>query len=66
MNVDVIGRAYDIAANYLRKSGVIADSSATHDALLQLVVQMFHRGERNPLKLANKAISIFEAAKIAA
>ena len=66
MNVDVIGRAYDIAANYLRRSGSIADSSATHDALLQLIVQMFHRGERHPIRLANKAISIFEAAQLAA
>ncbi|WP_322517225.1 hypothetical protein SR870_06635 [Rhodopseudomonas palustris] len=66
MNVDVIGQAYDIAANYLRRTGVIPDSSATNDALLELIVRMFHRGETNPIKLANKAISNFEAAKMAA
>jgi hypothetical protein len=66
MNIDVIGRAYDIAANYLRRTGAIADDSATYDPLLEVIVQMFHRGETNPIKLANKAISTFEAAKIAA
>jgi hypothetical protein len=66
MNVDVIGKAYDIAANYLRRTGTIADNSATHDPLLELIVKMFQRGENNPIRLANKAISVFEAAKIAA
>lgn len=66
MNVDVIGKAYDIAANYLRGSGVIAEGSATNDRLLELIVQMFQRGETHPIRLANKAISAFESAKIAA
>jgi hypothetical protein len=66
MNVDIIGRAYDIAANYLRHTGAIPDGSATHDALLELIVQMFQRGETHPIRLANKAISTFEATKIAA
>ena len=66
MNIDVIGRAYDIAANYLRRTGAIADNTTTFDPLLELIVQMFHRGETNPIKLANKAISVFESAKIAA
>jgi len=66
MNVDMIGRAYDIAANYLRRTGAIADSSATNDALLEMIVQMFQRGETHPIRLANKAISAFESTKIAA
>lgn len=66
MNVDVIGRAYDIAANYLRRTGVIPDSTVTFDPLLETIVKMFQRGENNPLRLANKAISVFEAAAIAA
>jgi hypothetical protein len=66
MNVDVIGRAYDIAANYLRKTGAIPDSAVTYDPLLEMIVKMFQRGEGNPLRLANKAISHFEAAAIAA
>ncbi|NEW90434.1 hypothetical protein [Rhodopseudomonas sp. BR0M22] len=66
MNVDRIGKAYDIAANYLRCTGSIPDTDATHDALLESIVRMFQRGETNPIRLANKAISSFESAKIAA
>jgi hypothetical protein len=66
MNVDMIGQAYDIAANYLRRTGAIPDNSATNDALLELIVQMFQRGESHPIRLANRAIARFESAQIAA
>ena len=61
MNVEAVGDAYAIASNYLRKSGAIPDTFATNDRLLEIIVQMFHRGENNRLRLANKAISQFEA-----
>jgi hypothetical protein len=61
MNVEVVGDAYAIAANYLRRTGVIADSFVTNDRLLQMIVEMFHHGEFNKLRLANKAIVKFEA-----
>ena len=61
MNVEVVGDAYAIAANYLRRTGVIADSLVTNDRLLQMIVEMFHHGEFNKLRLANKAIAKFEA-----
>jgi hypothetical protein len=61
MNVEVVGAAYAIASNYLRRSGAIADNFVTEDRLLGLIVQMFRRGEFNKLKLANKAIARFEA-----
>jgi hypothetical protein len=61
MNVEAVGDAYAIAANYLRKSGLISDSLATNDRLLEIIVQMFHRGEFNRIRLANKAIAKFEA-----
>ena len=60
MNVGAVGDAYAIAANYLRRTGAIPDSSATHDRLLEIIVQMFHRGEFNRIRLANKAIAKFE------
>jgi hypothetical protein len=60
MNVEVVGDAYAIASNYLRKTGVIPDVIATHDALLEIVVRLFHRGERNRICLANQAIARFE------
>ena len=61
MNVEVVGDAYAIAANYLRRTGAIADSLATDDRLLEIIVAMFQRGEFNRIRLANKAITRFEA-----
>jgi hypothetical protein len=60
MNVEVVGDAYAIASNYLRKTGAIPDIIATHDALLEIVVRLFHRGECNRIRLANQAIARFE------
>ncbi|HEX4407776.1 MAG TPA: hypothetical protein VH206_03285 [Xanthobacteraceae bacterium] len=64
MNVEAVGDAYAIASNYLRKTGAISDSLATNDRLLEIIVQMFHRGEYNKIRLANKAIAQFEAAAL--
>lgn len=64
MNVEVVGDAYAIAANYLRRSGAIPDTLATNDRLLQIIVSMFERGEFNRLRLANKAIARFEASEL--
>jgi hypothetical protein len=66
MSVEVVGDAYAIAANYLRRTGAISDTIATNDRLLELIVEMFHRGEYNKIRLANKAIAKFEAADLAA
>lgn len=63
LNVAVVGDAYSIASNFLRKSGAIADTLVTNDRLLELIVTMFHRGEANRLRLANKAISEFQVSK---
>jgi hypothetical protein len=65
MNVEVVGDAYAIASNYLRKTGAIPDALATNDRLLEVIVQMFHRGEYNKIRLANKAIAKFEAIELA-
>jgi hypothetical protein len=64
MNVEAIGDAYAIASDYLRRTGVMADSFATNDQLLEIIVEMFHRGEHNRIRLANKAISRFEAVEL--
>ena len=64
MNVEAVGDAYAIASNYLRKTGAIPDTFVTNDRLLEIIVQMFHRGEFNRIRLANKAISQFEAARL--
>jgi len=65
MNVEAVGDAYAIASNYLRRTGVIPDSFVTNDRLLEIIVEMFHRGEINKIRLANKAIARFEAAALA-
>jgi hypothetical protein len=61
MNTGVVGDAYAIAANYLRRTGAISDDFVTNDHLLAIIVQMFHRGEVNKIRLANLAIAKFEA-----
>lgn len=63
MNVEAVGDAYAIAANFLRRSGAIPDSYVTNDRLLEIIVQMFHRGEGNKLRLANLAIAEFQATR---
>jgi hypothetical protein len=61
MNVGAVGDAYAIAANLLRLTGAIPDTLATDDRLLEIIVQMFHRGEFNKIRLANMAIAKFAA-----
>ena len=65
INVEAVGDAYAIASNYLRKTGAIPDTFVTNDRLLEIIVQMFHSGEYNKIRLANKAISQFEAGQLA-
>ena len=63
MNVEVVGDAYAIASNYLRRTGAIPDTFVTNDRLLEIIVRMFELGECNRIRLANKAIAQFEAAE---
>ncbi len=59
-DADVVGGAYAIASNYLRKTGAIPDIIATNEPLLEIIVELFHRGECNRIRLANRAIARFE------
>ena len=61
MNIEVVGDAYAIASNYLRRTGAISETFATNERLLEIIAELFHRGEFNRIKLANKAIAQFEA-----
>ncbi|MHB0768200.1 hypothetical protein [Bradyrhizobium sp. 5.13L] len=65
MNVELVSEAYAIAANYLRRSGVIADTLVTNERLLEIIIKLLQRGEFNKIRLANRAISRFEADAIA-
>jgi hypothetical protein len=64
MNVEAVGDAYAIASYYLRRTGTIPDSFATNERLLEIIVEMFHRGELNRMRLANKAIAKFQAEQL--
>lgn len=64
MNMGVVGDAYAIASNYLRRSGALPDNLVTDERLLGIIVQMFHRGEMNKIRLANKAIAKFETSSL--
>jgi hypothetical protein len=59
--VELVGEAYAIAANYLRKRGAIPDNFATNEQLLEIIVAIFQCGESNKIRLANRAIARFEA-----
>ena len=61
MNVDLVSDAYAIAANYLRRSGSIPDTLVTNERLLEIIIKLLQHGEFNKLRLANKAITRFEA-----
>jgi hypothetical protein len=64
LNTEVVGDAYAIASNYLRRSGALANNFVTSDHLLTIIVQLFHGGEANKLRLANRAIAIFEQERV--
>ena len=61
MNMGVVGDAYAIASNYLRRTGALPDNLITDERLLGIIVKMFQHGEVNKIRLANKAIARFEA-----
>ena len=64
LNTQMVGEAYAIASNYLRRSGALPDNFTTSEQLLTIIVQLLHDGEANKLKLANKAIAIFEQEQV--
>jgi hypothetical protein len=61
MRTGVVGDAYAIASDYLRRSGAIGEEVRTNDRLLEIIVEMFRRGEINTIRLANRAITRFKS-----
>lgn len=59
--VEVAGAAYAIAWNYLSRTGAIGDVRADNDRLVAIIMDLFERGEFNRLRLANLAITQFQA-----
>jgi hypothetical protein len=58
--VDVVAGAYHIAANYLKRTGRIPLEVDIHQPLLDAIVKDFRAGNRNKLRLANRAVARFE------
>ena len=50
MNFEVAGDAYAIASNYLRKTGAIADTFATDERLLEIIVNPAWRIQQTPAR----------------
>ncbi|MGO3930768.1 hypothetical protein NP284_20945 [Rhodopseudomonas pseudopalustris] len=59
----VVDEAYDIAFDYLRLAGAIPPMFGAHEQLLDVVVDLYCRGERNKIRLANRAIAAFQNAR---
>jgi hypothetical protein len=58
--VEVVGAAYQIAANYLSKIGLIPAMPEIHEPLFDAIVQEYKTGTHNNLKLASRAITRIE------
>jgi hypothetical protein len=59
---EIVDQAYDIAFDYLRMTGAIPPMFGVHEFLLDLVVDLYYRGDRHKIRLANKAITAFQTA----
>jgi hypothetical protein len=56
----LVESAYNIAWNYLLQTGQIASESRAHLRLSEEIVRLLEKGERHPLRIANKAIAAYE------
>jgi hypothetical protein len=59
---DVVNEAYDISFDYLRMAGALPQMFGVNELLLDIVVGLYHHGEQNKIRLANKAITAYENA----
>jgi len=60
--VDVVGGAYEIAANYLKKTDRMPHELDIYQPLFDSIIGDFKSGTRSKLKLANRAIARIERA----
>jgi hypothetical protein len=58
--VAIVGGAYDIAVNYLKKTERITADVDIHQQLYESIVEDFRAGNANKLRLANRAIARIE------
>jgi hypothetical protein len=57
---EVVNEAYDIAFDYLHLTGSIPQMFGVNELLLDTIVGLYHRGEHNKIRLANKAITAYD------
>ncbi len=60
LRIDEVGRAYDIAWNFLEGTGAIKYPVTAHEVILSSIVANFAQGQKNKLILANKAITAYQ------
>jgi uncharacterized membrane protein (Fun14 family) len=60
--IALVGGAYDIAVNYLKKTGRISADADVYEPIFNSIVDDFRAGNTNKLRLANRAIARIEAA----
>ena len=61
MHVGAASEALAIAWNYLSQTGAIDDARVANDRLVAIILDLFNRGEINKIRLANLAITRFQA-----
>lgn len=59
MRIDEVSGAYDIAWNYLQRTGAIKHPVTAHEEILATIASDFAKGQTNKIRLANKAIVAF-------
>ncbi len=60
LRIAEVGRAYDIAWNFLEGTGAIKYPITAHEVILSNIVTNFQQGQKNKLILANKAIAAYQ------
>jgi hypothetical protein len=64
IEVSVVEGAYEIAAHYLKATGLMPQDVNFHQPLFDFIVGDFRAGRRNKLVLANRAIAQIEKADV--
>jgi hypothetical protein len=60
LRVEEVGAAYDIAWAYRVGTGAITTPALAHDFLLSNILAGFYKGDRNKIRLANRAIAAYQ------
>ena len=59
------GEAYEIAYDYLARSGLVREEYETFVFLAQFITTMVDQGHGNRIRMANRAISAYQQSRLA-